>query len=614
MRKDAELGKSNDADLVGRIRSGDQSAFALLVERYRDVVGGIAFHYLRNLEEAQDAAQETFIHAYLHLDELREAPRFAPWLRRIAANRCLDTLRQRARESLPLSSLDELGEWAEPVAITDGDMTETLCRKLFVRQALGCLSEKVRLTVTLCYLGDYSHAEIAQFLDIPVTTVRSRLRHAKRQLRQETILMTSERIPSSISGPDWTRQVVEEALRRGKEAAARHERGAAITAYDTALAELDTAGAETEAKRLMLTVLRQKQSATLYNAGNRDRLKLLEQALALARELGDTRAEAEVLQDLGRTDKSPEKSPAYYSAALALFRQQGNISKQAECLLYLGAAALFQNDAETGKRCLSEAQPLFQSAQSHDWQAVCTALLEMLSRTASVGLERLLLWVGMCDTLTVNAGKVQFASQPGFQLTRRTDTVPATLFVGALFWQLSALKTILDPSANVGESQSGNVFSFSNQPLRATMTVLRNTDHLSVPAGEFSDCLLIELVTTSPETPSDDAPERLLQLNRTFLCGRRRASYARGVGLVQLEVEQGEGVMACLSLQSYKLATVSNDYLPLAIGNAWTYGRTDISSEYVSEESYRVTARAGDNWYLSHSAFAYENAITPLAK
>jgi RNA polymerase sigma-70 factor (ECF subfamily) len=178
------------------------------VNRYRDAACGVAYHYLGGFDDAQDAVQEAFVHAYLRLNQLSDPGKFAPWLRRITANACADLLRQRGDR---LVSLDE----EEARAMSDSEQDpERLAARRVVRQALERLPEKTRLAVTLFYIDGYSQEEVAGFLEVPVNTVRSRLRRAKQQLREEMMDMVTDVLTEGKPDPQFTKQVVDEALRR----------------------------------------------------------------------------------------------------------------------------------------------------------------------------------------------------------------------------------------------------------------------------------------------------------------------------------------------------------------------------------------------------------------
>lgn len=169
---------AGDTALVAWAREGNLGAFSDLVTRYRDAGFGLAYHCLGDFEEVQDAAQETFPRAYSRLERLGDPARFAPRLRRITTRVCLEMLRRPGDRALPLEKHPE-------VTAARLDEVEQVATRMAVGEALSRLSDRARLTVTLRYINGYSHGEIARFLAVAVTTVRTRLRRAKLQLRKE---------------------------------------------------------------------------------------------------------------------------------------------------------------------------------------------------------------------------------------------------------------------------------------------------------------------------------------------------------------------------------------------------------------------------------------------
>jgi RNA polymerase sigma-70 factor (ECF subfamily) len=189
--------KQDQSALVQKATGGDGAAFGRLVEQYRATVGAIAFDYLGNVEQAQDAVQETFLRAYSGISCLHGAERFGPWLRRIARNVCVDMLRTSRGTAIPLSDTTELcDERAED------DYRRALDRACLM-QALGRLSEGKRLAVTLVHVGGYSHEEAADMLGVPVNTVRSRLQSARKQLAREVDMAAQKKTvhEGSPAGP-----------------------------------------------------------------------------------------------------------------------------------------------------------------------------------------------------------------------------------------------------------------------------------------------------------------------------------------------------------------------------------------------------------------------------
>ena len=146
-----------------------------LMERHRRSVLALAFRTLGNADDAQDVAQEALVYVLQRLPELREAGKFAGWLRKVTLSLCADYRRRRGTRHLgePLTLLNEASEevcYAEAVT---------------VRQAVASLSEPQQTTLLLHYVGGWSREEVAGILEVPLNTVRSRLMAAKRNLRAE---------------------------------------------------------------------------------------------------------------------------------------------------------------------------------------------------------------------------------------------------------------------------------------------------------------------------------------------------------------------------------------------------------------------------------------------
>jgi len=161
-------------DLIRRCQAGDEQAFAELFRQYKNLVYKTAYLMLGDPDEAEDVLQEVFVQVYKFLDAYDPGRgAFTTWLYRITVNRCLNWRRKR-RPSLPLDRVHI------PLPSPEGQMEEEA-----VWQAVRGLSEKLRAVVILRYYWELSYAEIAQILDIPLGTVKSRLNLALRTLRKE---------------------------------------------------------------------------------------------------------------------------------------------------------------------------------------------------------------------------------------------------------------------------------------------------------------------------------------------------------------------------------------------------------------------------------------------
>ncbi len=169
--------------LAARATAGDLEAFGQLVERYAAQARRVARAVLADPDDGDDAAQDAFLSALRHLGRYDPGRPFGPWLMRIVANAAADRRRRRKVRAADELSEATSGGGPRPDAETD--------RWAFLdafRDALALLPERQRLAVTLFDVEGYSHAQIAEILDIPQGTVRSDVFHARRRLR--TALVT----------------------------------------------------------------------------------------------------------------------------------------------------------------------------------------------------------------------------------------------------------------------------------------------------------------------------------------------------------------------------------------------------------------------------------------
>jgi RNA polymerase sigma-70 factor, ECF subfamily len=174
-----------DDELIARVRMGDQEAFALLVERYKRPVYNLAYRLLGNPNDAEDAAQETFVRAYTRLATYEPDGRFGAWLSAICSHWCIDTMRARRRR-VQTVALGKVTESDRFISQVDGPEEVALVAdsRDEVQRWLEALPPQYRTVLTLRYFQDLSYAEIADVLDEPVSTVRMRLFRARAMLQQ----------------------------------------------------------------------------------------------------------------------------------------------------------------------------------------------------------------------------------------------------------------------------------------------------------------------------------------------------------------------------------------------------------------------------------------------
>jgi RNA polymerase sigma-70 factor (ECF subfamily) len=165
----------DDAALAAAAASGDRSALDALLERHADRVHAVCRRVIPNPEDALDATQEALIAIARGIKRFDGRSAFTTWLYRVATNAALDELRRRKRRPLPTDSLPE------PVA-SGGSIDDRVGARLDVDAALQTLPEEFRVAVVLRDLCDLDYAEIAEVLDVPPGTVRSRIARGRAAL------------------------------------------------------------------------------------------------------------------------------------------------------------------------------------------------------------------------------------------------------------------------------------------------------------------------------------------------------------------------------------------------------------------------------------------------
>ncbi len=179
---------ADDHRLITNCLKGDAAAFGELVRRYQERVYHTAYRLIGNAEDAQDVAQETFINAYQSLDGFKGNASFFTWLYRIAVNTAISHKRKR-RLALVRMDGGQNGQTAsEPADASEtsrpGHALEQAEEESRVRRALDRLSPEHRAVLMLKEMEDQKYEEIAEVLNVPVGTVRSRLHRARMELRE----------------------------------------------------------------------------------------------------------------------------------------------------------------------------------------------------------------------------------------------------------------------------------------------------------------------------------------------------------------------------------------------------------------------------------------------
>lgn len=183
----------NDLELINRIMAGDTLKFNQLIRNWEKRIYSFVFRYMGNRDEAMDITQKTFLNTYRHIGSLKDPARFSSWIYQIAANLCRDeSARVKRCSIIPIDSMHGQNEKnrrphelvesyeAQPDARLNTEQVKNLLKK-----AVGELPEDQRIVVIMKEYQGLKFREIADILDEPVTTIKSRMYSALVTLREK---------------------------------------------------------------------------------------------------------------------------------------------------------------------------------------------------------------------------------------------------------------------------------------------------------------------------------------------------------------------------------------------------------------------------------------------
>jgi len=185
-----------DEQLVELAISENPNAFGEIVKRWERKIFALCYGMLLREEEAKDAAQETFIAAFRNLKNFRGDAKVSSWLHRIAVNQCLTTMRRAKNRSESFLDDEENSDqkfFVAPSRLMPSKTSEQSERLFLVRQAVHSLPVDLREVIVMKEFEEMTFQEISDVLDLPLSTVKSRLYTALKQLR-----MKLERTPVEI--------------------------------------------------------------------------------------------------------------------------------------------------------------------------------------------------------------------------------------------------------------------------------------------------------------------------------------------------------------------------------------------------------------------------------
>ena len=207
--------KNDDVAIIRRVLTGDETAFAELVNKYQKPVHTLAWRKIGDFHIAEDITQDTFLKVYQRLHTLKDPNQFSGWIYVITANLCATWLRKKRIQTQPLEGTETtmIQEDAYSRHVTEErSRTAAEAQREVVKKLLATLKESERTVMTLYYLGEMKVEEISRFLGVSASTIKSRLRRARNRLKEEEP-MIKEALDHFQITPNLTENIMREVSR-----------------------------------------------------------------------------------------------------------------------------------------------------------------------------------------------------------------------------------------------------------------------------------------------------------------------------------------------------------------------------------------------------------------
>jgi len=179
--------KGDDQHLIAECLAGRSSAFGELVCRYQDRLYNSVYRLTANAEDAQDVVQETFIQAYQSLSTFKGDSLFFTWIYRIAINTAI-TLKRKQKSTISINASGQQGGIIDPLDSSEFNQPDHVLelaeKEQTIQQALNRLSSEHRTVLVMKDLEGMKYEEMADILQVPIGTIRSRLHRARLELRE----------------------------------------------------------------------------------------------------------------------------------------------------------------------------------------------------------------------------------------------------------------------------------------------------------------------------------------------------------------------------------------------------------------------------------------------
>jgi RNA polymerase sigma-70 factor, ECF subfamily len=168
--------------IIQRLKAGDQEAWNMIIDMYSKKVYNMALNFAGNSDDAADITQEVFLKVYNNIEKFKEERSFTSWLLRLSKNYCIDYWRKNKNYMKNLELDENIRVEPEYETVTPEEAMLKKYDAAFLRKKLLLLSPELRSLIIMRDIQSYSYQEIAEHLDIPLGTTKSRINRARTKL------------------------------------------------------------------------------------------------------------------------------------------------------------------------------------------------------------------------------------------------------------------------------------------------------------------------------------------------------------------------------------------------------------------------------------------------
>lgn len=564
------------AQLVQRTLRGEAMAFAALIERYQGMICGLALNSVGCFAEAEDIAQDALVEAYRNLPRLRDPKRFPAWLRSIAMNKIRSHLRKRrVRRELATDFQGPHELPSRETAPVGADSDESLAQG--VLNAMQSLPGQQRQTIAMYYLDGRSYGDIADFMSVPVSTVKSRMHAGRRRLREEMMPMVEHVLDSRRPGAESAARI----LRRTVRAAATARRGRdyrqVLDLCDRALAALgDLRSSAAHARTRQQVLVWRGESAEYLLANPPEALRCFRQALEVARAIDDASGQARAIRAILLT-----------SARAGDF---ATVRRDAETYLAIARA---NRDGALAAFCAGARELADDPTRKDDPGGAGGFTLSHFR----------LLRQGAYWTLTLPIQSWRGSEKGNVYVNRHCGTPAFPVLLCHLYGPQRFLPLRPKVGMRWRGSFTGGSLHLDRHDVRLSAESVIETDRdiADTPAGRFRNCLRVKTVIRAVRIPRDRAEEADLAVSQATQV--RWLWFAPGVGLVR--IARGAGAVDAVLVDCH--VTSGEGFLPLSDGDWWRYHcLDDFPLNCLTTETWRVVHPAKESAVIACASHSHE--------